>query len=234
MDVMNVVIAEDDFRIAEIHEEYLSQIKGMNVIGKSLNAKETMELLNNHSVDLLLMDIYMPDQLGIDLLGEIRENYPSIDIILVTAAKEKEYLKKALRYGVEYYLIKPVTLEMFVKTIEKCKENRRLLNNLSEVNQDIINHFFGTGQEKGHQKMDFPAGIDYLTLKKVSNILEKEGKGLTADKVGEKMGASRTTARRYLEYLVSINKAYVEQEYGVVGRPERNYYFNELLKERQL
>ncbi|PYF07926.1 response regulator [Ureibacillus chungkukjangi] len=232
MDLINVVIAEDDFRIAQIHEEFLSHIKGFNVIGKSLNAKETMELLNNHTVDLLLMDIYMPDQLGIDLLSEIRENYPTLDVILITAAREKEFLNKALKFGVEHYLIKPVTLEVFIKTIEKYKENRHLLNSITEINQDIIDHFFAMDdKKKAQQKIDFPAGIDYLTLEKVSNILKTEKTGLTADKVGDKMGASRTTARRYLEYLVSIKQAYVEQVYGVVGRPERNYFYNELLKE---
>lgn len=230
MDVMNVVIAEDDYRIAQIHEEYLSHVKGMKVVGKSLNAKETMELLDHHgqSVDLLLMDIYMPDQLGIDLLIEIREKHPAVDVILITAAKEKNYLNRALKLGVENYLIKPVTLEVFVKTIEKYKENRRLFNSISEVDQEVVDHFFGQSAVKQQQRIDFPPGIDYLTLDKVSAVLKKEDGGLTADKVGEKMGASRTTARRYLEYMVSIKKASVEQVYGVVGRPERHYFFKKI------
>lgn len=233
MDLINVLIAEDDFRIAQIHEEYLNQINGMNVVGKSLNAKETMELLKSRPVDLLLMDIYMPDQLGIDLLGEIRQEYPVVDVILITAAKDKEYLKKALKFGVAFYLIKPVPMEVFIKAIEKYKESRHVLNSVTEVNQNIIDYFF-TVDNKGKQKVDFPSGIDYLTLEKVRNILRKGESGLTADNVSEMMGASRTTARRYLEYLVSINNAYVEQVYGVVGRPERNYYYNEPLKERNL
>lgn len=102
-----------------------------------------MELLDHHgqSVDLLLMDIYMPDQLGIDLLIEIREKHPAVDVILITAAKEKNYLNRALKLGVENYLIKPVTLEVFVKTIEKYKENRRLFNSISEVDQEVVDHF---------------------------------------------------------------------------------------------
>ncbi|WP_097150212.1 response regulator [Ureibacillus acetophenoni] len=231
--MINVLIAEDDFRIAQIHEEYLSQIKGMNVIGKALNAKETMKLLSNQPVDLLLLDIYMPDQLGIELLSEIRGKFPMLDVILITAAKDMEYLKKALKFGVAFYLIKPVPMEVFINTIEKYKKNRQVLNSVTEINQNVIDYFF-TVENKGKQKVDFPSGIDYLTLEKVRNILKNGEGGLTADKVGEMMGASRTTARRYLEYLVSIDHAYVEQAYGVVGRPERNYFYKELQKERYL
>lgn len=227
MESVNVVIAEDDFRIAQIHEEFLSRVKGMKLIGKALNAKETMNLLNSQAVDLLLLDIYMPDQLGTDLLAEIRENFPEVEIILITAAREKEYLKKALKFGVHHYLIKPVTMEHFVETLEKFKQSKKLLDSVSEINQDLLNRFFGSGKEEKEDRGDLPAGIDYLTLNKVSKILSEERKGLSADKVGEKMGASRTTARRYLEYLVSTNKAYVEQEYGIVGRPERNYHIKE-------
>lgn len=225
---INVLIAEDDFRIAQIQEEFLSKVNGMQLVGKALNAKDTMSLLNTNSVDLLLLDIYMPDRLGTDLLIEIRAKHPDVDIILITAAREKEYLNIALKFGVQHYLIKPVTLESFVETLENYKQNKRLLDSVSEVNQEVIDQFFSKGKEKEKgNKADLPAGIDYLTLNKVSKILSNEKRGLSADKVGEKMGASRTTARRYLEYLVSTNKAFVEQEYGIVGRPERNYHIKE-------
>jgi two-component system, CitB family, response regulator CitT len=223
---IKVIIAEDDFRIAQIHEEYLRQVKGMKLAGKALNAKETLNLLSEYPADLLLLDVYMPDRLGTDLLIEIREKHRNVDIILITAATDKEHLNKALKFGVFHYLIKPVTMETFVETMEKYKKSKKLLDSLPEVNQEAINRFFG-GYDGKWDKQDLPAGIDYLTLEKVSKILKENPGGLPADKVGEKMGASRTTARRYLEYLVSNNQAYVEQEYGGVGRPERNYHIKE-------
>lgn len=226
MGIIKVAIAEDDYRIAQLHEEYITRIDGMKVIGTGLNAHAMMELLQLHPVDLLLMDIYMPDRLGIDLLEEIREKYPLVDIILITAANEKDYLLKALKYGVISYLIKPVSLDVFIATLERYKEEKGKFASVTEVNQQVADYFFGRTQtDILHKQTGLPAGIDHVTLEKVRSILQKGGTGLTADKVGEKMGASRTTARRYLEYLVSINKAYVEQVYGVVGRPERNYFY---------
>ncbi|MCM3584857.1 response regulator [Mesobacillus maritimus] len=225
MEKIQVLIAEDDFRIAQIHEGFLAQVKGTNCVGKAMNAQETMTLLDKHSVDLLLLDIYMPDRLGTDLLMEIREKHPEVDIILVTAAKEKEHVMKALKFGVQQFLIKPVTMETFVETLENYKKTKQFLDGLTEVDQEAVNRVFKIRKET-ETREQLPAGIDYLTLKKVSEILSEEKSGLTADKVGEKMGASRTTARRYLEYLVKTGEATVEQAYGVVGRPERNYQIN--------
>ncbi|WP_455663265.1 response regulator [Pradoshia sp.] len=225
MEKLNVAIAEDDFRIAQIHEEFLAQIKGAHLVGKAMNAAETMNLLEKQPVNLLLLDIYMPDKLGTELLIELREKHPAVDIILITAAKEKEYVMEGLKFGVEHFLIKPVSMELFVETIERYKERKQFLNSLSELDQEVINRVFKNRKDK-QVREELPAGIDYLTLRKVSEILQKEKKGLTSDMVGEKMGASRTTARRYLEYLVKIGEVEVEQAYGGVGRPERNYHIN--------
>lgn len=226
MKLINVVIAEDDFRIAQIHEEYVRQVSGMELAGKALNARETLDLLKKHPVDLLLLDVYMPDQSGTDLLMEIRQKHPAVDVILITAAKEKEHLNKALKFGVFHYLTKPVTMETFMETMDKYKQHKAFLDSVSEVDQKVINRFFG-GQREKEDRPELPVGIDYLTLKKVSQILKENQGGLPADQVGEKMGASRTTARRYLEYLVSVGEAFVEQEYGLVGRPERKYNIRE-------
>lgn len=222
--MIKVVIAEDDFRIAQIHEEFLAKNEQLTLVGKAMNAKETLTILDKQYVDLLLLDVYMPDQLGTELLHKIRSDYPSVDIIMITAAKDKVFLEKALRYGVEHYLIKPVTMEKFQEAITSYLQKKVTLNSAEEVNQQILDQFFGREKKKAAEKRyDLPPGIDYLTLHKVTVILQEEKEGITSERVGEKMGASRTTARRYLEYLVGIKDATVEHVYGIVGRPERRY-----------
>ena len=107
------------------------------------------------------------------------------------------------------------------KTIKNYLERKRLLNSADEVNQYIVDKYFG---EKIISKPNYPKGIDPLSLEKVKTILSQIDGGITAEEMGEQMGASRTTARRYLEYLVSINEVVAELEYGIVGRPERKYF----------
>ncbi|OAT82113.1 transcriptional regulator [Bacillus sp. MKU004] len=222
--MIKVVIAEDDFRIAQIHEEFLAKNEQLTLVGKAMNAKDTLTILDEHHIDLLLLDVYMPDQLGTELLHKIRSEYPCVDIIMITAAKDKAFLEKALRYGVEHYLIKPVTLENFQEAITSYLQKKAALDSAEEVNQQVLDQFFGREKKKAAEKRyDLPPGIDYLTLHKVTAILQEEKEGITSERVGEKMGASRTTARRYLEYLVGIKDATVEHVYGIVGRPERRY-----------
>ncbi|MDF0726022.1 response regulator [Cytobacillus sp. S13-E01] len=221
--MIKVVIAEDDFRVASIHEQFLSKIKGVHVVGKALNAKETSELLEQNEVDLLLLDVYMPDKLGTSLLPEIRGHHPKVDIIMITAATEKEVVEDSIRNGVLDYIIKPVTLERFTNAIDKYKKRKNLFTQQQEFDQELVDTVIGNSISSPIES-ELPKGIDPLTLKKVREIMNQLKKGVNAEEVGEYLGASRTTARRYLEYLISVELAKAELEYGIVGRPERKYY----------
>ncbi|MDN7247262.1 response regulator [Planococcus shenhongbingii] len=224
--MIKVVIAEDDFRIAQVQEQFLQKVSDVKLVGKALNAKETMDLLCENEVDLLLLDIYMPDELGTELLPRIRESYPLVDIIMVTAATEKAMLEKAVKYGVFNYLLKPVTMDKFVETIEEFKRKRKLLGSNGEVDQKMIDQLFGPAKQPVAMQNDLPTGVDGHTLDKVKVVVERL-KGVSIDEMSEEMGISRTTARRYLEYLVSVNVCVAKHEYGIVGRPQRKYYFVE-------
>ncbi|HWL25634.1 MAG TPA: response regulator, partial [Ureibacillus sp.] len=90
---IKAVIAEDDFRVADIHEKFLDRFEEIEVVGKALNAEQTIEILEKKKPNLLLLDVYMPDQLGSDLLPIIRQKYKHIDIIMITAAADKEILE---------------------------------------------------------------------------------------------------------------------------------------------
>ncbi|CAG9609029.1 response regulator [Pseudoneobacillus rhizosphaerae] len=226
MSKIKVVIAEDDFRIADIHEKFLMEFKEFEVVGKALNGEETLQLLKAKLPDLLLLDIYMPDMMGADLLPIIREGFPKMGIIMITAATDKEFIEKALSYGVESYLIKPVNRERFEEVILEFVKKHSLLMSNQEVNQTYIDFLFGKGKQerKGHG-LGLPKGIDEITLGKVKAVLFEKREGLSAEEVGKEIGASRITARRYLEYLSSINEAKTEVVYGIVGRPERKYFY---------
>ncbi|MDV2887945.1 response regulator, partial [Alkalihalophilus pseudofirmus] len=79
--MIKVAIAEDDFRVAEIHEKFLYTMDDVEIVGKALNGQETLSLLEAFKVDLLLLDIYMPDILGIELLKQIRQRFSKVDVI---------------------------------------------------------------------------------------------------------------------------------------------------------
>jgi CitB family two-component system response regulator CitT len=222
--MINVLIVEDDFRIANFHEELLKKMRGIQVVGKALNASEAMELLVEHQVELILLDMYMPDKLGIEVMDEVRRLYPQIEFIVITAATEKELLENSLRSGVFGYLIKPVKVDKFTEVIEKFKHRKQLLDSRKDVDQEFIDQLLHSSTREEQKDEPLPKGINLVTLNKVIRLMGKFENGVTVEEMGEEMGASRTTARRYLEYLVSIEKLKATIEYGIVGRPERKYF----------
>jgi len=219
--MINIVIAEDDYRVAQVHQAFLEGINGLNLVGKARNAEETFEMLELHKVDLLLLDIYMPDRIGTEILHDIRLKYPGIDVIMITAAKEMTFIRKAIEYGVFRYLIKPVHLSEFEQTIDQYKKFKKIMDDHSEINPENLQKLFGYNLK---EEKNLPTGIDSITLRKVNDLIESHPEGLTSENIGKTMGASRTTARRYLEYLVGTGKARAESVYGIVGRPERKYF----------
>lgn len=226
MQKIRAVIAEDDFRVADIHEKFLKNFDEIEVVGKAVNAKKTLRILEQKSPDLLLLDVYMPDQLGTDLLPDIRKKFPNVDIIMITAATDKEQLEKALHYGVENYLIKPVEMKRFNQVIEEYLKKVHLMKSKQEIDQDFVDLILKKGSSvlESNDGQILPKGVDEITLAKVIEVLEASDIGLSAEQVSGQIGASRTTARRYLEYLISVKKCKAEVVYGVVGRPERRYY----------
>ncbi len=226
MSDIEVLIIEDDHRIAKINQRFTENVPGYVVIGVASSISEGKDLLEIIEPDLVLLDIFFPEESGLSLLWHIRENYKETDVMMITAAKEIEEVQEALRGGAIDYIIKPVIFDRFKQTLEKFKKTRGQLNHQKVVSQEDVDHLFtrqGTRTEVSTQVV--PKGIDPLTLSKLTEVLVKHTpQGMTAEEVGSEMGCSRTTARRYLEYMVSLGKVDADLSYGTVGRPERRYH----------
>lgn len=97
---IEVLIVEDDIRIAQIHEKFIGQIEGFKTIGMSHTVEEAKIWLDTIKPDLILLDIYFADNLGTELIDYIRQKDMDTDIILITAAAEVEIVKKAYASGV--------------------------------------------------------------------------------------------------------------------------------------
>ncbi|MBY0221501.1 response regulator [Sporosarcina aquimarina] len=224
-----VVIVEDDFRVAEINRRFVEQVSGFNVLAELRTAAETLHYLQQAEQlpDLILLDVYIPDSPGLELFWRLRKDFPSIAIILVTAAKETVTVEAALQGGVFDFLIKPVDFDRFNKTFTRYRKQKVLLASKKEVNQEELDRLlFGSGlrADKSITADGLPKGIDRLTLERIEEISEhSSAEGINAFDAGEAAGVSRSTARRYLEYLVSVGKVKAQLQYGDVGRPERTY-----------
>ncbi|MGE4420695.1 MAG: response regulator [Pseudodesulfovibrio sp.] len=228
---IEVVIVEDDSRIADLHRRFCERVEGFSVVGIAQGLEDAKAMIELYKPDLILLDLYFPEGTSLDLLRDIRIQGIETDVILITATKEMCPLKDALRGGVFDYIIKPVILDRFTACLEKFREYFARLHTDGRVEQrdvDSLRNLNPSLSLSDPPAGNLPKGIDSLTLKKVRAEFEGEGRdmenGASAEEIGERIGASRSTARRYLEYLVSIGVVFPDVAYGSVGRPERRYF----------
>lgn len=229
---IEVLIVEDDLRIAEIQKRFLEQLEGFQTVGIAASYVEAKTLIEILQPDLLLLDVYFPDMNGLELLKETKQLGKQMDVIMITATKEIQMVQEAISIGVFDYIIKPVLFEKFKQSLLRYQEYHTKLIQLGKENTHVTQQqvdkllrkeIDGIGAGGSGEKAYLPKGIDPLTLDKVIEVLEKVTHGLTAELVAKEIGVSRTTARRYLEHLVAENKIEADLAYGTVGRPERVY-----------
>ncbi len=222
--MLNILIVEDDVKIAEIQRIFVEKIDGYTVTGIANSISEAEEMVFVLEPDLVLLDIFLPDGNGIEFLWKIRSALKKTDVVLITAAKEVEIFEEAMRGGVFDYILKPLVFSRFQKTLEEFKKHRSKLEKIRTISQEEIDRLLHQTGTISSEEEEMPKGIDPITLKKVSTMLTSDNsEGISAEKAGFLIGVSRTTSRRYLEYLVARGTAIADLCYGTQGRPERVY-----------
>ena len=221
---LRIIIIDDDFRIAEIHRQYVEKIEGFEVVGIANTLEDAQSQLDVLEPDLLLLDIFFPEGNGLEFLKKARLHNKQVDVIPITAAKEVHLFNEALHGGVFDYILKPVVFSRFQATLERYRQTKNQLSIIDQLDQSEVDRALHT-IKSGDLQTELPKGIDRLTLEKVLQVFSSnQGSGLTSEEVASLIGASRTTVRRYLEYLVSQIILDVDVSYGGVGRPERRYF----------
>tara|TARA_R110001583_G_scaffold51161_11_gene159806 strand:- start:40804 stop:41496 length:693 start_codon:yes stop_codon:yes gene_type:complete len=219
---ISVLIIEDDLGIAEIHRRNLMKIDGFETIGIATSKNEAETLLDVLAPDLLLLDLYLPDGNGLDILRYLRQKEYACDVILITADRDVETLQQAMRGGVVDYLLKPVVFSRLQEALDKYLKQKNKLGSIDDLDQSMVDSMIFNNTSGVTPLTRLPKGIDKVTLDKVRLLFEEQAQ-ITADKAGELIGASRTTARRYLEHLITSGELQADLSYGTVGRPERTY-----------
>lgn len=223
---IGVLIVEDDPVAASVYEQLIKNKEDYTVIGKAQTASETIQLLNVITPELILLDVYLPDANGIDILFQIKQAYRHIDVIMITASNDSKTIGDSMRGGAFSYLLKPIMVESFFSTLENYRQTREAWQSNAHIKQEDIQRIFHksvTTTEAKHGTDSLPKGIDKHTLRKVILAMKDASTSLNAEEVGMQIGASHSTTRRYLEYLVSSDLLEVDIVYGSVGRPERRY-----------
>jgi response regulator of citrate/malate metabolism len=218
--VIRVLVVDDDFMVARVHTGFVSRVEGFEVVGTSHTGAEALAAASKLAPDLVLLDLYLPDRFGLDVLADLRAAGHECDVMVITAAKEAEAVRGALRQGVVDYVLKPFGFEDLRERLERYAAQRDALAEAQVRGQEDIDRVLS---RTGSGSLALPKGMSPQTAQLVERALREASGNLSATEAAELVGLSRVSARRYLEYFCSIGQAEVSLRYGSAGRPERRY-----------
>jgi response regulator of citrate/malate metabolism len=222
--VIGVLIVDDDFMVAKVHAGFVAALDGFEVVGTASTGAAALEEVGRLRPDLVLLDVYLPDMTGLEVLRRLRAQAVPVDVIVISAARDVDSIRSALHGGVLHYLVKPFDRRTFEARLRDYAALRGDLAELEEAGQRDVDRVFGTARGGAPAPVSTPKGIAPETLALVRESLVAAGEdGLSATECSERTGLARVSARRYLEQLVSQGEADVRQRYGTAGRPERRF-----------
>ncbi|MEU7279462.1 response regulator [Streptomyces sp. NPDC045431] len=216
---IRVLVVEDDPVAADAHALYVGRVPGFEVVGVAHTRAAAGRLLERVAVDLILLDLYLPDGHGLHLLRSLRAAGHHADVIAVTSARDLGIVREGVSLGVVQYVLKPFTFATLRDRLARYAEFRAAAGEAS--GQEEVDRALAVLRTP--RPAALPKGLSAPTLAAVTRTLREAAGGLTAAEAGAAVGISRITARRYLEHLVETGRAARSPQYGQVGRPELQY-----------
>jgi two-component system CitB family response regulator len=225
--VIRTLIVDDDFRVAAIHAAYVGKVEGFEVIAQAHTAAEAVGAVDTLRPDLMLLDLYLPDEHGLKLVGRLRDGHPPVDVIVITAAKDADSVRAAMQGGALHYLLKPFSFPVLRDKLLSYAQMRARLGTLRDADQRNVDRVFGA--LRAPDQLSAAKGRSVHTLEAVEQLLSEaavsagDWAGFSAAEVAERTGMSRATAQRYLSHLHELGRVDIKLRYGSGGRPEHGY-----------
>lgn len=226
--MIRTLIVEDDPLIAEAHRQYTARIPGFVVqatVGTGNAAVRTVAAAatDGMPIELVLLDIGLPDASGIDVASALSRIHPSPDIIAITSERDLEVVRSAVAHGVALYLLKPFTFAAFRDKLERYQQYREALGaGGAAAGQHEIDRAMNA-LRTADQRVSTPKGVSADTMVLVTTAIRAAPEGLNASEAAAQAGISRVTAWRYLERLSDTGVVTRVTEYGKAGRPHVRY-----------
>ncbi len=220
---LRVLVVDDDFMVASIHTRFVDRMEGFEVVGTAATGATALSEIARLRPDLVLLDVHLPDQTGIEVLRRLRGDGNDVGVLMVTAAREAETVRAAAAGGAAHYLVKPFEYDDLRLRMEMYAEQVRALED-APAGQGAIDAVFSPVVRARNAPL--PKGLSEPTLASVVAVLGAldVSADVSAAECAEEVGISRVSARRYLEFCVETGRAEVRLQYGGAGRPQRRYH----------
>lgn len=216
---VRVLIVDDDFRVADIHRGFMEEAEGFTVVGSAQSGEAALRLSKELEPDLVLLDIYLPDGLGTDVLVRLRASKP-VDCFVLTAARDLATVRRCHDLGALHYLVKPFSKRELVDRLHEYRRWRTSMAGEWDLDQHQVDQLFHGFTPSATQ---LPKGLSQETMDLVVQSLTKVSEPMAAEDVAQMIGISRVSVRRYLRHLAEIGQASIIQDYGTPGRPRHRF-----------
>jgi response regulator of citrate/malate metabolism len=216
--VIGVLVVDDDFRVAELHARFVRAVPGFEVLEKAHTAAEAVAAAAALLPQLVLLDLYLPDRSGLDIVGELGS-----DVIMLTAANDAASVRAALGHGVVNYLLKPFGARDLAERLAAYAGFHRAMSGRRTMEQADVDRAALLLRAGDRLTGAIPKGRSTHTATLVVDVLREAGVPLSAADVAARLGVSRATAQRYLSDLVDAGRVRMSLRYGSTGRPEHRY-----------
>lgn len=223
--MIDVLVVDDDFRVADVHAAYVAKIPGFRVTATAHSAGQALASLERTPVDLVLLDHHLPDESGLALVRRLREAGIGCDVMMVTAARDVSTVHAAMQHGALQYLVKPFSFAGLRDKLTAYAELRHALAGSAarEACQDEVDRMFAALRTTASPRAPLPKGHSAPTADLVLGALRRADRALSAQEVADATGLSRSTAQRYLKQLARDGRLRLSLRYGDTGRPEHRY-----------
>ncbi|MBN1115857.1 MAG: response regulator transcription factor [Bacteroidales bacterium] len=213
---MNCIALDDEPLALNVIEEFCSKIPFLNLVKKCTSAMDAVQIINQQNIDLVFLDIQMPNITGLEFL-KILPNPPMV--ILTTAYSE--YALQGYELNVVDYLVKPIPFERFFRAVNKSLELHNFRH--SEVKSSIPENIYSTGHVVEEPEKDFfLIKVEYSTVRvNFTDILYIEGlKDYVKIYTKEKMLLTKSTMKNMEEKLpesrfLRVHKSFIVSLYSV-------------------
>ncbi|WP_044338376.1 response regulator [Rossellomorea aquimaris] len=222
---INVLLIEDDPMVQEVNRMFIERVPGFTVCAIAGNGQEGADKVASFKPDLVLLDNFMPKQNGLETLQAFRQQDTDVDVIVISAAQDKETIKTMMRLGVFDYIIKPFKFERLKQALEKYQLFKHQMAGEGPVGQQELDRLqrVPSSIEPQEKKEELPKGLNQQTLQQIIQFIKDQKSPLSAEETAEGIGIARVTARRYLDYLQKSGEVQIMIEYGGIGRPINRY-----------
>ena len=222
---MKILIVDDDPMVAHINLKFANKA-GYEDVDTAADIESAKERLKQGDIDLVLLDVYLPTGKGTEILKWIRQENLSTDAILITADRSSETVEESMNFGAVDYLIKPFDFDRFQLAMEKFERKRNGFVGKKSVEQDDIDSiFFESVSRNDKVKDNLEKGMSEKTYTEILNAIKAIDASVTAEDLGDKLGISRVSVRRYLEFMESRGILEMKPIYGKKGRPQHLFKY---------